>query len=90
MNINIDFTESDLQDLINGETFDWNFVSDTGEMVDVHLYNSDIDNDDELGDFAHCADCDRVINLDNDIWTADKNDTFCEICTKDRKIIARI
>lgn len=41
-------------------------------------------------DYAHCADCDRVINLDTDIWTADENDTFCEICTKDRKVIARI
>lgn len=43
-----------------------------------------------MSDYAHCADCDRVINLDIDIWTADKNDTFCEICTKERKIIARI
>lgn len=90
LNITIDFTERDLEELMNGETFNWSYEAETGEMVNVHLYNSDLDNEDESGDFAHCADCDRVIDLDNDIWTADKNDTYCEICTKDRKIIARI
>ena len=42
MKISIDMTERDLQDLINGETFDWSYTSDTGEQVDVHLYNCDI------------------------------------------------
>lgn len=46
--------------------------------------------DADTGDYAHCADCDRVIDLDNDLWTADQNDTYCEICTKERKIIVRI
>lgn len=43
MKITIDFTDEDLHDLINGEDFDWTYTSDTGETVEVHLYNSDID-----------------------------------------------
>lgn len=88
MKITIDFTEQDLQELMDGETFDWSFETETGETVEVHLYNSDLE--ENAGDYAHCADCDRVIDLDNDIWTTDKNDTYCEQCAKDRKIIARI
>lgn len=38
--ININFSEEDLQDLINGETFDWTF-----DGIDVHLYKCE-DNDD--------------------------------------------
>jgi hypothetical protein len=41
MKISIDMTESDLQDLMEGETFDWTYTSDTGEEVEVHLYNED-------------------------------------------------
>ncbi|HMS92508.1 MAG TPA: hypothetical protein PKC05_03365 [Candidatus Saccharibacteria bacterium] len=43
INITIDFTQEDLEDLINGETFDWNYESENGEMVNVHLYNSDLE-----------------------------------------------
>ena len=41
MKISIDLTESDLQELQSGEEFDWSYVSDTGETVEVHLYNED-------------------------------------------------
>ncbi len=40
--IRIGFSEEDLQDLINGNTFDWNF-----DGVDVHLYNSTDEDEDE-------------------------------------------
>ena len=41
MKITIDFTETDLQELLVGNTFDWTYTSDTGETVDVHLYNEE-------------------------------------------------
>jgi len=39
MEIEIPFSESDLDDLRNGETFDWTFPVENrpGEYVDVHL-----------------------------------------------------
>lgn len=33
-----------------------------------------------VGDFAHCASCDCLIDLDYDQWTSDDNDTYCESC----------
>lgn len=36
--IRIQFSEEDLQDLLNGRTFDWTF-----DGVDVHLYMGDDD-----------------------------------------------
>jgi len=42
MKITIDLTENDLQDLISGDEFDWSYESDTGETVEVHLYNVDV------------------------------------------------
>ncbi len=45
--IKIDFTDSDLHDLINGETFDWTFPNDAGVSIDIHLYNSDLDDEEE-------------------------------------------
>lgn len=39
--INIDLTVSDLDELMDGKTFDWMFIADDGQEVDVHLYNSD-------------------------------------------------
>ena len=41
MKISIDFTENDLQELLDGKCFDWTYQSDTGETVEVHLYNED-------------------------------------------------
>jgi len=41
MKISIDLTESDLYELVKGESFDWSYESDTGEMVQVHLYNEE-------------------------------------------------
>ncbi len=37
--IEIPFSERDLQDLINGETFDWVFND-----VEIHLFNEDLTN----------------------------------------------
>lgn len=37
----------------------------------------------EDGDFAHCADCDSVIDLDNDEFTTNGDDTYCEDCGED-------
>lgn len=39
--INIHLSEEDLQDLQNGETFDWTFTTDTGQSIDVHLYQGE-------------------------------------------------
>ena len=47
-NINIPFSESDLQDLDSGETFDWNF-----DGVSVHLFKSDFS----------CAGCGEEIEI---------------------------
>ncbi len=29
-------------------------------------------------DYAHCASCDKVIDLDVDKWYTDGNNTYCE------------
>ena len=31
-------------------------------------------------DYAHCEDCDVVINLDNQKWQVINDQTYCEIC----------
>ena len=41
----IPFTESDLQDLQAGETFDWTFTTDKGESIDIHLR---LENDEDI------------------------------------------
>ena len=33
-----------------------------------------------VGDFAHCAVCDCVIDLDYDPWSCDDYNTYCETC----------
>lgn len=43
--LRINFSEEDLQDLQNGETFDWTFTTDKGEEIDIHLYTGYDDND---------------------------------------------
>lgn len=35
----------------------------------------------EDGDFAHCASCDRPIDLDIDEWSVVDDETFCVACT---------
>ena len=42
--IKINFSEEDLQDLQNGETFNWTYTTDKGTEVEVHLYNGYDDN----------------------------------------------
>lgn len=74
---------AEFQDLINSDP-DFNYSYSEFDDWIREVVQAD------TGDYAHCADCDRVIDLDNDLWTADKNDTYCDICTKERKIIARI
>lgn len=32
------------------------------------------------GDFAHCAMCNQIIDLDYDSWTCDDYDTYCVSC----------
>jgi len=64
MRIRIDLTETDLQELMSGDSFDWTYTSDTGESVDVHLYNSTLE--DEEVDCLHnyndniCTTCGAV------------------------------
>jgi len=36
--LRINFSEEDLQELQNGETFDWTFTTDKGEDIDIHLF----------------------------------------------------
>ena len=31
-------------------------------------------------DYAHCNACDKVIDLDNDIWQVYYDNTYCGIC----------
>ena len=45
MKIAIDMTDDDLHELLSGEEFDWSYESDTGETVEVHLFNADLMND---------------------------------------------
>lgn len=33
-----------------------------------------------MNDYAHCADCDVVINLDNQQWQVINDETYCEVC----------
>ncbi len=33
-----------------------------------------------IGDFAHCASCDIVIDLDFDKWYCDDYNTYCDNC----------
>jgi hypothetical protein len=50
MKIAIDLTDNDLQELQSGEEFDWSYESDTGETVEVHLYNADLMNEGDSED----------------------------------------
>ena len=31
-------------------------------------------------DYAHCVDCDKVVNLDEDKFTVQDDETYCEYC----------
>ena len=35
--ITVPMTESDLQDVLNGDTFDWTFEDQNGKLIDVHV-----------------------------------------------------
>lgn len=41
MKISIDFTERDIQELMNGEEFNWTYQTDDGQDAKVHLFNAD-------------------------------------------------
>lgn len=45
--LRLDFTELDLEELQNGETFDWSFPTDMGETIDIHLFKGDVMNEEE-------------------------------------------
>jgi len=45
--LKIDMTEQDCQDLMNGEEFNWTFTTECGEDIDIHLFNTDTEDDDE-------------------------------------------
>jgi len=36
--LKINFTIEDLEDLMNNLTFDWTFITDKGENIDIHLF----------------------------------------------------
>jgi len=44
--IRIPFSDSDLEDLMAGETFDWHFPTEDGQVIDVHLFKGDEEEDD--------------------------------------------
>lgn len=46
LSITVPLSEENLQDLQNGEDFDWTFVSQTGELVDVKV-RPEVDEDNE-------------------------------------------
>jgi len=39
--ITVPLSEEDLQDLLNGEEFDWSFPTEKGEWIDVHVIPSE-------------------------------------------------
>ncbi len=39
--LNIYFSEEDLQELLNGEEFNWTFTTDKGEDINIHLYKGE-------------------------------------------------
>lgn len=41
--IKIPFSDSDLEDLMAGETFDWTFTTEDGQSIEVHLFKGDED-----------------------------------------------
>jgi hypothetical protein len=43
--IKIPFSDSDLEDLMTGQTFDWVFISEDGHTVNVHLFKSEEEGD---------------------------------------------
>ena len=45
--IELPFSQSDLEDLMNGDTHNWAFETDRGEIIDLELYNEDSENDTE-------------------------------------------
>ena len=45
--IEIDMTESDLDELREGKKFDWTYPDQNGNDIDVHLFNSDLEDQDE-------------------------------------------
>lgn len=45
--IQIDMTESDLYELIDGKSFEWEFPDESGKLIEVYLYNSDMEGKDE-------------------------------------------
>jgi len=54
--LRINFSEEDLQDLQNGETFDWTFTTDKGEDIDIHLYNGeDVEDNNDGNDCEKCG-----------------------------------
>lgn len=45
--IKIPFSDSDLEDLMAGDTFDWTFTTEDGIEIDVHLFKGDEEDEDE-------------------------------------------
>lgn len=45
--IKIPFSDSDLEDLMVGDTFDWTFTTEDGIEIDVHLFKGDEEEEDE-------------------------------------------
>lgn len=37
-------------------------------------------------DYAHCNDCDKVINLDKETYMVYEDETYCELCM-DKELI---
>lgn len=45
--IELPFSQSDLEDLMNGDEHNWAFPTDRGETIDIRLYNEDYEQNDE-------------------------------------------
>jgi len=45
--LELPFSQSDLEDLINGEEHNWAFETDRGEIIDIRLYNEDYEDNEE-------------------------------------------
>ena len=39
--LEIEFSEEDLQDLMEGKSFNWTYETDKGESIDIYLYNEE-------------------------------------------------
>lgn len=68
--IKISFSQSDLEDLQSGETFEWTFNTEDGQAIDVHLFKGE-----------QCEECGEDVEVLNDADDGDGGTRqLCNTC----------